>query len=160
MRPIKFRAWNVETKEMLPVSDLSFWVDKDGKDGLDVGIRDDENVDPLYGDPNTETIPMQFTGLLDKNDREIYEGDILLIPDEEQEHILDDGSGPIEPFNHLSPVVFLNGGFGIDITDKGDILDDKYWSFDLLAFALGKDWQKEVEVVGNIYESKELLGET
>ena len=135
MREIKFRCYEPSTKIMfIPFS----------------------TPNPTTSPDRTGSILMQFTGLKDKNGKEIYEGDILIIPDEEKEHILDDGSGPIEPFNHLSQVIFKDGAFGIDVKDKGDILDDKFWSFDLLKFALGNDCQKELEVRGNVYENPEL----
>lgn len=66
MREIKFRAWHPEEKKM--------WIDV-GTDGCGGVILDTENMGlkPLKG----ESILMQYTGLKDKNDKEIYEGDIL-----------------------------------------------------------------------------------
>ena len=63
MRTIKFRAWNPELNKMSkPFSFgqiLNFW---------------DTNFKSL--EPNKEIV-MQFTGLHDKNGKEIYEGDIV-----------------------------------------------------------------------------------
>ena len=61
MREIKFRAWDPYTKKMdYDCRDaLSFW------NGIAV--------------PEGDHIPLQFTGLKDKNGAEIYEGDILKI---------------------------------------------------------------------------------
>jgi len=63
MREIRFRAWDNEQKRMVYGLDIQFWGGGDGiKDIQPVG-----NTAPL----------MQYTGLKDKNGKEIYEGDIL-----------------------------------------------------------------------------------
>jgi len=56
-REIKFRDWNPETKEMRYFN----------LDGYDREVHD------AYGNI------MQFTGLLDKNGKEIFEGDVIKI---------------------------------------------------------------------------------
>lgn len=70
MRTIKFRAWDKESKKMFfPDSDNNsdtFWCGFEGKRGIRAVAPDESNY-PL----------MQFTGLLDKNGNEIYEGDII-----------------------------------------------------------------------------------
>lgn len=65
MRPIKFRAWDVYNKKWLPPEIFSIGID-DGK------LRNKRN-DGIIG--GVELV--QFTGLLDKNGKEIYEGDIV-----------------------------------------------------------------------------------
>jgi len=59
MREIKFRAWNDETKGMIP----------DVQDELLIGAI--SSIPGLY--------LMQYTGLQDKNGVEIYEGDIVTV---------------------------------------------------------------------------------
>lgn len=60
MREIKFRVWNKQYKH------------KDGPLGkMEYGLEVGKNS--IFHDG----ILMQFTGLLDKNDKEIYEGDLL-----------------------------------------------------------------------------------
>ena len=74
---------------------------------------------------------MQYTGLKDKNNKEIYEGDIL-------------SDGNIKkPYK----VVFENGSFKAEF--EGDF--DEY-SFDLIDVVA-----QGCEVIGNIYENLELM---
>ena len=64
MREIKFRIWWPEEKTFSSPFDLrQLILDSDG-----------------YSDFDEDCILDQFTGLTDKNGREIYEGDILQIP--------------------------------------------------------------------------------
>ena len=71
MREIKFRAWTESDKSMTRP--------------LDIGIPDEAEAIRYYGigQKSGLSILEQFTGLRDKNGKEIYEGDIVSI-----EHIL------------------------------------------------------------------------
>ena len=131
-REIKFRAWD-EENGMFPVTDFHW--DKGGK---------------LYDNGHKL---MQFTGLLDKNGKEIYEGDILLVFDEAKVPITDDGQGPIEECNHLVRVDMKNGvcGFEIPKSDDGETgwYGLHYWKEEISSDGY--------EIIGNIYENPELL---
>ena len=119
MREIKFRVWDSERKKILPIQRHSF---KTGK-SMPYGWNIEYVFDGL----------MQYTGLKDKNGKEIYEGDIL-------RHI-----NPKQFKNSVYEVVFLNGGFAI----KGDDYIE-----DLNEFLKSSS---SAEVIGNIYENPELL---
>lgn len=72
-REIKFRVWDVGNKEMLEVQELDF---ESTFYGGRIAIRPDQYND--YFDTE-DMILMQYTGLKDKNGKEIYEGDIIRI---------------------------------------------------------------------------------
>ena len=63
-REIKFRVWDKEKSEMFFVEDI-YWAEVD------------ESITNING-WNNENPLMQFTGLKDKNGKEIYEGDIVI----------------------------------------------------------------------------------
>jgi len=145
MREIKFRAWDSQRRVWyFNYCNISGW-----------GIHF-EYVRPVEN-PGEQFEVMQYTGLKDKAGVEIYEGDILLVEDEYTDRILDDGSGPREPWNHLAPVEFQDGSFGITISEPGDGYSRKgSWPFERILNDIG-DTPEEMEVIGNIHENKELL---
>jgi len=112
MRKIKFRAWDKNHKIM---KDMEFpnkgWNEKYVKGCL---------------------IVMQFTGLKDKNKKEIYEGDIIKDEIEDWE----------------CEVIFDKFGFKLRRLKTEKVFDFSKWSLE----------KEEYEIIGNIYENPELLG--
>jgi len=84
-----------------------------------------------------------FTGLKDKNGKEIYEGDIIRYIS-----IINEAWN-IYNFKPIFEIKFEQGAFGIDDIDR-----DKEIEFYPL---YDTDTCQDVEVIGNIYENSELI---
>ena len=122
MREIKFRVWHEESKMMHGVKGINF-------------VRRGGLVDmSMFGyAPLNRVILMQFTGLRDKNGKEIYEGDIV--------------KATLRFFGIVDQkcrVIFHNGSFGLQ------------YGYSIDYFKPLATWDG-IEVIGNIYENPELL---
>lgn len=126
MRIIKFRAWDGWSMIMNIAIGRHFG---DIKNACNTVIQIDDG-DTWVLEEQQSLVPMQYTGLKDKNDVEIYEGDIC-----DFEFVTG---------NCNCEIIFANGAFGIN---------RNFGSFGpLSSFLLNC-----VSVVGNIYENPELL---
>lgn len=134
MRELKFRAWDTKAKTWLQITGFETAETEPSVGYTLDGIFDDGNYVGMDG-----IILMQYTGLKDKNGREIYEGDIL-----ETEKMEYSGSGHyIGTVKVLGKVVFNNGRYALHL-ETG--------AMSYLSFALSFH-----EVIGNIYEHPHLL---
>lgn len=121
----KFRAWKKARKELGRVGQITFELDGSVSHVLFKGEFLDFNLS------TNEIILMQSTGLFDKNNKEIFEGDIVLVLDSPYTVFYDNEKGSYRLKPH----------------------DDR-WNVDYMSnFSHGGNF----EVVGNIYENKELL---
>jgi uncharacterized phage protein (TIGR01671 family) len=121
MREIKFRAWQKHHKQMVKVTRIDF------NRNLITADYGEKTVPRFNTFEQDNFILMQYTGLKDKNGREIYEGDIVKS---------DNGEA-------IDKIVYKQGAFYVE-SIKRNLLDE------LLS-------DVETEVIGNIYANPELL---
>lgn len=135
-REIKFRAWDEELEEML-YTESEEWFD----DG--VYFRFNKHEDELRHDL------MQYTGLKDKNGKEIYEGDILRCKCLKKCKLDSCAEKVIQYKNSLIEWWESGCNLGYRLRDsKGKTMMIKPTHLNTM----------EVEVIGNIYENPEILG--
>ena len=111
-REIKFRIWNDYDKKMIYWNELL-----------------KSNLANIFTIPSYNKWLMQYTGLHDKNGKEIYEGDIL------------------------------KGTFYGFPMPEYDYVFQIYWDEKEKGFMASYFEPSECEVIGNIYDNPELLGE-
>ena len=122
----KFRAWHNELGRMMSIKNM--WFQNSRIEELELNDAVMNDYITAYPD---EIELMQSTGLFDKNNKEIFEGDIVLVLDSPYTVFYDNEKGSYRLKPH----------------------DDR-WNVDYMSnFSHGGNF----EVVGNIYENKELL---
>lgn len=134
-REIKFRAWDIESERMIYSDNLDddafFLIDENGIHCGCIGEETDDTGCTYGVSSDLDCEIMQFTGLKDKNGKEIYEGDIYF----DERH----GNRVIKYSEFQACFVTL-------------LLKDE---------RLGNPVHFEnrigIEVIGNIYENPELL---
>ena len=130
MREIKFRAWHKGKKEIIDVEEIDFmnkvinYIDNDYEN----------NRQEIIGAYFEDIGLMEYTGLKDKNNEEIYEGDIVKLR-------ANHGIGVVKYYDEW-------GAFVVEYIKPRPLA------------VLGMNYYKEdIEILGNIYENSELLGE-
>ena len=123
MREIKFRAWDKVKNKMLNIKKVE-WHATDGFYS---------HVNGISCHANKDIILMQYTGLKDKNGKEIYEGDIV-------KYTMRDNFG---------------GETGTSVVRWNDnCCGFRPFSCD---YELDKREFEIIEIIGNIYENPELI---
>lgn len=126
-REIKFRAWHKYLKKMFKIGQITL---EEGTWNFEPNDRGFIGMSIPY---QTSFVLMQYTGLHDKNGKEIYEGDIVKYRDSTGQHI--------------EKVIFdkgcfyagMHGGSSTRVAPK--LINTRI-----------------TEVIGNIYDNLELLG--
>lgn len=129
MRELKFRAWDRDGNRMMPVMGFDTYSVVFATDEKRVTREDERDI--------TLCELMQFTGLLDKNGNEIYEGDIVLVNGGQATNMAYPDASH-ESIEHKGAVQFHGGSFYI-----GGVIGD--WPL-----------TDDREVIGNIYEDEGL----
>lgn len=135
---IKFRAWDIENEYMITSKQGVFTA---LRNIMDITRQNDgyyNNGELLKPNKNKYEL-MQFTGLHDKNGKEIYESDVVEVT---REGILERGV-----------VIFGSGCYFIKV--KEHFLN----SVTLLPLHECSRNDYKLKVIGNIYENSDLLGE-
>ena len=144
MREIKFRAWFEKFKEMYTVNMIDLQ--------KEIAYFDKYNYRSFY-----DIELMQYTGLKDKNNKEIYEGDMVKLI-----HTgIKISADRLEDLKRFVGIIkYENGIFKIVRTEKS-LIESKYFEIEQKKVSEIFIYSKlyDLEVVGNIYENPELLGE-
>jgi uncharacterized phage protein (TIGR01671 family) len=143
VRELKFRAFNKSTKEMYPCAGFL--------SGLVVVMQDGQTLG--YKDDDWEI--QQYTGLKDKNDKEIYEGDIVQSVYNDEICLVDFNDknyASVLGWNLLSIGYFKEGKLVFNdpkIQSDGKLPAVEYY----YGSSPGKNW----EIIGSVYENPELM---
>ena len=126
MREIKFRAWLKEHKTMVNVAEIDINHQLIYHYGFDDFEGNFENFNSIE--------LLQYTGLKDKNENEIYEGDIVKLR-------ANHGIGVVKYYDEW-------GAFIVEYIKPRPLA------------VLGMNYYKEdIEVLGNLYKNPEFLGD-
>lgn len=127
MREIKFRAWDKEDKQMFNVIMIA-WPQG----------REIRTIVSGKGGSCPDPILMQYTGIKDKNGKEIYEGDVVTYPNP-----LCKGEVKFGEYEFGDYDTYQKGcGFYIDAVERS---------------SCGAFKGNDIEIIGNIYSNPELL---
>ena len=135
MREIKFRVWDINTKLFYRPKEYG---DYQGHYHLNLNGEFTRFASGVGG---KEVVVQQCTGLKDKTGKDIYEGDIVRYVEKMHEH----GDSQV-----LTATVIYDNDYGAWGLGKNE---EHIWNY-FLDFTVVKN---SVEVLGNIFENKDLL---
>lgn len=144
-REIKFRAYDKEDEEMRYFDDENYLYHCPFILRLEQVFKKDSNYDDYedfeYKDVTDKIELMQYTGLHDKNGKEIYEEDVVKITNKNSKVI------PIKPL--IAQIVWSEEylAYILITTSVKDAFEN-----------LGDYIDYDIEVIGNVFENPELLG--
>jgi len=139
MRVIKFRAW------FKPTGKMFYDVQADSQ-----GLSFDHFLYDGHPDrpQDSRFVVMQYTGLVDKEGREVYEGDIVVrrdyeYPEGPREKLINTVRGVVVWSNYYSKFA-IDADYGNEYGDQADL---EYL----------RSGNTKLEVIGNIYATPELV---
>jgi uncharacterized phage protein (TIGR01671 family) len=127
MREFKFRAWIPKEKSML--SDMTY------------NALVDARLNNRNSWKRTDWIKMQYTGMQDIENKDIYEGDIITFRYPPS-------------FKRIGTVVFRDGCFDVEFLHSVHLKDGTIRKWDYLKVFVANGG---VQILGNIYENSNLL---
>lgn len=128
MRELKFRWWDIKNQIMFDITNINFkdWITNQSK------LNSQQCI---FRWPNKEVVLMQYTGLKDKNWKELYEGDIYELKTWSKVY-----------YRWYIRILDTYSGFRHKTIKTERVHRYKYWP----------GWNK-FEIIWNIYENPELL---
>lgn len=143
-REIKFRAWSNRDRCWIE----AFSIHKTGlfSECINAHIEEPQHIaiaDAHWQDLSIQDdiMLMQFTGLYDKNGKEIYEEDVI-------EYTFADTTLAIKKVN--LPIIFTGGAFAIELLNNEPVYLRE-------SITLSNRSANGIEVIGNIYQNPELI---
>jgi uncharacterized phage protein (TIGR01671 family) len=136
MREFKFRVWDTKHKKFLiGIPPMEYMLDHDEWSHRDIEEDPCVYLNNVFSkDFNGRLIFQQYTGLTDKNGKEIYEGDIIIDTQKQKYEIIFDE-------NHAR--------YDLKVCGENKLSQTSYFT---------QIYEKKhIEVIGNIFEHPELL---